>query len=453
MSEERASRVPKWLAPVVAVVGPAAIMTAGIMGPGSTTSLLLAGAWFRYDLLWIALIVLPAIVVCLDSGARVGVLSGHKGMLSVIRDEIHPVVTWFVFIVMVLFNIFVNMAMISAMTASALCVFGYYPPGADAPEAYANTYETCQLVLPVVFAAGVLTLLLTGNYKRIQKVMTGLLFFVFICYFIVAIRGFSELPAIFAGLWPSIPADLAVPGTEVPRDAFGQLVAIAGGGLAAAPILSFSYFTSDDKATTEALPRYFWKSVFTLGFMYGFFSVLVLVAGGYALYPLDNNASIQTVHEAGRVLTHAMLPGTEALGPKLFAIGLFTCAMNTLVVVTQLMCYFTLDTFHQDWHYTSENTKFRWLLLFWVAVPAVLSIFWKFPPLLKMILLMGLNAVIVPMAIVIMLYLINKRSLMREYKANVWRNAFLLGSLCLAGWLALQKAPGYVTSIREMLGS
>ena len=118
METREQKRIPAWLTPVAAIVGPAAVMTAGIMGAGSTSSLVLAGAWFRYDLLWIAIITLPAVVICLDSGARVGVLSGHKGMLSLIRDEIHPSVTWFVLVVMVLFNIFVNMGQMSVMTAS-----------------------------------------------------------------------------------------------------------------------------------------------------------------------------------------------------------------------------------------------------------------------------------------------------------------------------------------------
>ena len=41
----------KLLAYFIAIVGPAAVITAGTMGAGSTSSLILAGAWFRYDLL------------------------------------------------------------------------------------------------------------------------------------------------------------------------------------------------------------------------------------------------------------------------------------------------------------------------------------------------------------------------------------------------------------------
>jgi len=448
MSTETAVK-PGWLRAIAAFVGPAAVMAAGIMGAGSTGSLVLAGAWFRYDLLWIAIIALPAVVICLDSGARVGIMSGGKGMLSVIRDEINPAVTWFVVVVMVLFNIFVNMGQMSVMTASFLSAFGWYPPDPGAEDA--GSYKLAEVALSVILAGGLLTLLLSGGYQRAQKFMTGLLFFMFMCFFIVAVRGLQETGAILGGLIPSIPEDLPVPGTDKVRETYGSIVAIAGGALAAAPILSFSYFHTDDKATPADMPRYFWNSVLNLGVVFGLYSVLVLVAGGFALYPLENHAAIENVHNAGKVLDHALPASLSFLAPKVFAAGLFVCGLTTLVVVAQLMCYFCLDAIGRDWRYTKENTPFRWLLIFWIAVPAVLAPLWSFPALLKMILLMGLNIVIVPMAIVIIIYLVNKPAVMGEHKANVPRNVFLTLSLALSLWMASAKLPGYWTAITASL--
>lgn len=445
------NHVPGWLTPVLAIIGPAVVMTAGIMGPGSTTSLVLAGAWFRYDLLWVAIIILPAVVVCLDSGARVGILSGGKGMLSVIRDEIHPVVTWFVLIIMVLFNLFVNMGMVSMLTAASMSVFGFYPPDSAAAASYKG-YNTAQFILAIAYAGIVWTLLSTGSYKRVQRILTGLLFMVFVCYTIVAIRGFREIGSILAGLVPQIPPNLPIPGKDQVRETIASVSAIAGGALAPAPVLSFSYFTSDDKARIEDMPRLFWKSVLTLGCLFGAFSVLVLVAGGHALYPLENHAAIATVHEAGRVLTGALPAGLGWLGPKIFALGLFMCALNTFTVVTQLMCYFCLDAFGKDWHYTRENKNFKRLLACWIFVPAILSPLWQFPPLLKMVLLMGINIVLVPMAVLIVFYLINKRSLMKEHRANPGRNILLLASLTLSFWLVIVKAPGLFEQVKTALG-
>ena len=45
------------------LVGPASVMAAGSMGAGAVATLILAGAWFRYDLLWVILLMLPLFVM------------------------------------------------------------------------------------------------------------------------------------------------------------------------------------------------------------------------------------------------------------------------------------------------------------------------------------------------------------------------------------------------------
>ena len=41
------------------LLGPAAVMAAGTMGAGAAASLILTGAWFRYELLWVIPLILP----------------------------------------------------------------------------------------------------------------------------------------------------------------------------------------------------------------------------------------------------------------------------------------------------------------------------------------------------------------------------------------------------------
>ncbi len=53
--------------------GPAVVITAGTMGAGAVATLTLAGAWFRYDLLWVVLFMLLLICALLaDEQACVG---------------------------------------------------------------------------------------------------------------------------------------------------------------------------------------------------------------------------------------------------------------------------------------------------------------------------------------------------------------------------------------------
>ena len=72
------------------LVGPAAVMAAGTMGAGAAASLILAGSWFRYELLWVIPLILPLFVISVDSASRVGLLNPDTGMFSQIRQRIHP---------------------------------------------------------------------------------------------------------------------------------------------------------------------------------------------------------------------------------------------------------------------------------------------------------------------------------------------------------------------------
>ena len=116
----------------------------------------------------------------------------------------------------------------------------------------------------------------------------------------------------------------------------------------------------------------------SLGVIFGLYSVLALVAGEFALYPLENSAEIFRIHDAGRVRTQALPGSLGALGPEIFAMGLFYCGLTTAVVVAQLMCYFFLDTSGLDWKYTKENKRFRYFLAFWIFGPSLLAPFGNF---------------------------------------------------------------------------
>jgi len=90
------------------LVGPAIIMTAGIMGAGSTVSLLSAGTYFKYALLWAALLSLPAVIVAQDTAARFGA-AGGIGTMQLIDRETFIGLKWIILIPALLAAILANM--------------------------------------------------------------------------------------------------------------------------------------------------------------------------------------------------------------------------------------------------------------------------------------------------------------------------------------------------------
>src|SRR5687768_15949795 len=78
------------------LIDPAAKTAAGMIGADEVATRLLAGAWFGLHLLWIALFIVPMVIVTLDSASRVGILSNGRGMIDMVRTEIGAWLAWLI---------------------------------------------------------------------------------------------------------------------------------------------------------------------------------------------------------------------------------------------------------------------------------------------------------------------------------------------------------------------
>ena len=416
-------------------VGPAAVMAAGTMGAGAMASFLLAGAWFRYDLLWVILLMLPVFVVSADCASRIGALNPDRGMLSLVRDHISVPLAWFILLVVVPVHFLVTMGQISVMSSAAVSLL--------APGSGGRLSLLPEVGLALVLTARTLWLVLSRGYERMQRVMTALMVLMFLCFLLVALRGFTEWPAILRGFVPKLPADLPVPGSDGPRVATTSIIAMVGAAIAPAALLGLPYLCADAGGGRDELARGFRQSVINLGFVFGAYAILVVIAGGYALYTLPDNASFADVGQASQVL-RAAFPGFLApAGPLIFSLGLFMAAMTTLVVAAQVTIYFLLDMTGVEWRFTEDNRAYHIALSMFVLGAAALAPLWDFPALLKVILLMGINVVVIPVVYVIVIVLSNREAVMGGVPTPWWRNALLVTGLVASLVLAVDKAPQY----------
>ena len=418
-------------------VGPAALTAAGMIGAGAVATRLLAGAWFGFDLLWVALLVIPMVIFTLDSASRVGVTANGRGLIEMIRTDFGGWAAWLVVLPMVLVNIVVNMSQMSAMVEGSYGAMGMLPPSGG--------QTTVGLVIvTIVLATTTVTAAVLGGYRRMESIMTALLMIILISFIVVAIKGlldWSTWPALASGLIPAIPPDLPVfdqPGRE--RDAFRQVMAIAGQALPPAVFLSYGYLATNSGYTAADIKKAFWKTVTNLGVVWGLFSVVVIVAGATALHQVYTGdgpavlgvrhySQIESIPVAGQVLGPAFPGALGFLAPRFFSIGLIAAAFTTLISVSLTMTYFCLDVVRKNWKFTNDNTRFKWVFATWITIPAVVAPFWQLPALLKAILAMVGNLLMAPLAVLIILYYVNRPAL-GEFRANAGRN-IVLGLTCL----------------------
>ena len=223
-------------------------------------------------------------------------------------------------------------------------------------------------------------------------------------------------------------------------------MAIIGSALAPAALLGIPYMSADNKKGEPDLKRELRMAVINLGLIFGLYSIFVVIAGGFALYPLVNHAQIDTIHEASKALVNAFPAVLSFFGPLIFSVGILMAALTTFIVVVQVISYWLLDMFGYSWHDTMDNRRFKRLLQFWVFAPAILAPFWSFPALLKVLLLAIVNALIIPLVMLTVIILVNRRQVMGAHTATAHRNLVLFVGLVMSVWIAIEKLPGYIES-------
>jgi Mn2+/Fe2+ NRAMP family transporter len=401
-------------------------------------SFLLAGAWFGYDLLWVILAMLPVFVVSADSAARIGALNPQRGMMTLVREEISAPLAWLILAIVVPVHFLVTMGQVSVMTSA----FANLTEGLHGGRLPGS--RTVEVAVAMLLCAATLWLVLSRGYDRMQRVMTALMVLMLLCFLSVALQGLRDAPAILQGFVPSIPPDLPVPGSPSPRSATTSIIAMVGAAIAPAALLGLPYLCADDGGGREALARGWRQAVLNLGLVFGAYAIFVVIAGGFALHALPDNAAFADVGAASRVFG-AAFPGPLApLGPAVFSLGLFTAAMTTLVVAAQVTIYFILDMGGRAWRFTQDNRLHHALLTIFILAAAALAPFWDLPALLKVILLMGINVIVIPLVYVIVIVLSNRRAVMQGLATPWWRNALLVVGLGTSLALAVHKLPGYL---------
>jgi Mn2+/Fe2+ NRAMP family transporter len=434
-----------WLA---RLVGPAALTAAGMIGAGAVATRLLAGAWFGFDLLWVALYVIPMVIVTLDSASRVGVVHLGRGMLDMVRTDIGAWLAWTIFLAAFAVNIIINMSQMSAMVEGAYGALGMLPP----PEPGVGI-----VAVTVGLTALTVVLAVLGGYKRIEKIMTALLMVILISFIVVAIKGLLDWhtwPALAAGLVPQVPADIQAAGGRV-RSGYTQMMAIAGQALPPTVFITYGYLAANAGYKVADIRQAFWKTVQNLGVIWGVFSVVVVVAGTTALHyvytgtgptylGVSHYSQIESIPVAGQVLGPAFPGALGFLAPRFFSAGLFAAGFTTLISVALTMTYLCLDIARRDWHFTKENKTFQVVFGLWIAVPALIAPFWSLPALLKAILGMVGNLLLAPVVVAVIWYFVSRRQ-MGEHRANAWRNLLLCVTLLFSLAVAI---PGIVRFFR-----
>jgi Mn2+/Fe2+ NRAMP family transporter len=349
----------------------------------------LAGAQYRYAMLWVLVLSTIALGVAQEICARMGAITG-KGLADLIREEYGVKVTLFAMITLLIANFATTVSEFAGILAAVELFVG--------PRARF-------LVLPFV---GLLVWLLVakGSYRRVEKILLG----ASLIYLFYIGSAFLSHP-----YWPTVIKETFIPNLKqiAPiRDYVFMIINVVGTTIT--PWGQF-YIQSSVRDKGVKPEKYHETRIDVLfgAFFTNFIAFFIIVACGATLYA----AGIHQLDDAGQA-AKALIPLAGTFAAVLFAIGLFNASCFGAITVPLSTAYAITEALGSE---SSIGRRAReaplFLGTFTFLIAAAIAIVMLFPKNLAALIILPniVGAVLLPIILVLMLRLVNDRRIMGEH--------------------------------------
>lgn len=174
-------------------VGPGAIVAAAFIGPGTVTSCTFAGAHFGYALIWALVFATCATIILQEMSSRLGVITQQGLGSALLSMSDNKIIRSFI----------VGLIIVALYIGNAAYEAGNLAGAALGFQTMLDfvSYRAAIVVIALVSA----TLLITGTYKRIERVLVALVVIMALCFFINVLIVRPNIKSVFSGFVPRIP--------------------------------------------------------------------------------------------------------------------------------------------------------------------------------------------------------------------------------------------------------
>jgi NRAMP (natural resistance-associated macrophage protein)-like metal ion transporter len=377
-----------------AVLGPGFITANVDNDSGGILTYSQAGAQYGYSLLWLMIPISIALTVVQEMNARMGVVTG-KGLSDLIREEYGLRFTFLLMIMLVVVN-FTNVVTEFIGIAGSMHLF-----------------HVSRFISVPICAALVWYMVVRGTYKSTEKI------------FIIA--SLVYISYIFAGVlsqpsWhEAILATIQLPARSVWRDKAYLYMAIGVIGTTIAPWMQFYLQSSIVEKGVREKNFFAMRLDVTIGSLFQDVVAWFIVVACAATLFVHGMGAIQVASDAAE----AMRPLAGDYAFILFAFGLFNASIFSASILPLSTAYTVCEGLGVESGVDKsfrEAPFFYWLYTLLIAGGAITVLLIPAAQLINFaILSQVLNGVLLPVIIILMLMLINRKDLMGEHKnSRLW---------------------------------
>lgn len=400
-------------------IGPGALIAAGFIGPGTITTCTKSGASSGYTLLWAMLFSTIATIIFQEMSARLGIVT-QKGLGENIREKISNKVLKAFAVSIVIVAIFIgNIAYETGNLVGGSMGLSTLIP--QVPN---------QIWAPVL---GILafTLLWSGSYKKIEKILIGLVLIMSVTFFTTAILSKPDIGAIIKGMFvPSVGANdwLTIVGligtTVVPYNLFLHASSV-----------------SERWKSEEDLKNARIDTIISIG-LGGLISMAVIISASASF----NGTGI--VVDSGAVMAQQLEPLLGSWAKWFFGIGLFAAGFTSAITAPLSAAFATTGALGFDKDMKSTKFKAIWIIVLGIGI--VLSALGMSASPTELILVaQAANAVILPIIAIFLIYVLNHKDL-GKYRNKLWNNILGIGILCVTLVISYRSLLSFVATLKGL---
>ncbi|MDI6788115.1 MAG: Nramp family divalent metal transporter, partial [Planctomycetota bacterium] len=365
---------------------------------GGITTYSVAGIEFGLKMLWMVIPVVAILLLYQEMSGRLGAVTG-KGLSDLIRENFGVKTAFYVMAGKFLAGIANAAANISGI-AAAMWLFGV------------DKYLSVPLIVLFLWV-----LTIKANYRRLEKIfLIGILFYG--CYVAAGLLAPVD--------WKEVGHQVVKPSFQFDSKFMMLLVALIGTTLA--PWMVFYHQSSVvEKGITVSNYKYFRWEILFAGISVGVVIFFIIVTSS-------------TLH--GRVEAHTVADvalALEPLGGKyttyLFALGLLIASLGASIILPLSTSFSVCEIFGWESGVTKrfmEAPQFYGLFTLQLVIGTVIVLIPDISLIKVMIISQTLNGLLLPVVLVIMLLLINKKKLMGDY-----RNGLVMNLAAIASTMAI----------------
>ena len=391
-------------------IGPGPLVAAAFIGPGTVTLCTLVGVRYEFDLLWAILLSIAAAIVLQGMAVLIGLI-GQKSIIDVLRSEIKT--PWIQkFILILIFS-----AILIGNTA--------YEAGNISGAALGIETLTGSLIwktsffklkiLPLFIGFSAAFLLWIGTYKALERSLVFLVILISLSFLITAFATGPSVSQLFSGLFRF----------STPKGSLLSIIGLVGTTIVPYNLFLHTELVREKWSSKAALPFALKDMVIAL-ILGGIISMSVIVtAAGVEVMEINNAAD----------LALGLAPVFGEASKFLLSIGLFAAGITSSITAPLAAAYVVCGCF--GWKADLKSKRFRRSWAFVIFIGTLLA-----STELKFILIIQFaqiaNGILLPIIAATLLWIMNKESVLGEFKYTLLQTLLGLGIVIISLFLSVR---------------